>query len=772
MAEFKESLILKYIKIAFLSLFLASIPLTYSFSQESSGSVVCNGDRVEFFEDEKKVVGEGNVIIDYKNDKLTCDKIVIYTETKDAICEGNVKLYQGEAIFFGDRLIYNFDTKKGTILKAKAQGIPVYGKGQTVDKVQARKFTIKRGYITTCEYEKPHYRIQGREIDILLDDKIVVKKALFFVGRYPLFYLPHYSYPLRDDRTRVTIVPGYSKAWGVYALTYWRYYFNDDSRGNLRLDYREKRDVASGFDYYFNHPTLGKGALNFYYMDERKLADRIYSNPRELERETERFSIDLSDKLQTIDEDNEKLMLFEYHKYHDSDFRKDYFYKNYETWKQTPETYFSYTEFKPDYSLNFYAKKRINRFWTETDALPEIRLTLPSKKIAESKFYYNGEYSFANFNQKTAFAQSDDLHNKRYDTYNKLSYNTRLLGWLDWLTFTPYAAMRQTLYSRNLDGSERNFIRGIPYYGWALTTKFSKVFNIKREFWKVDINKLRHVITPSISQDYVWKPTVPSYKLASLGGADGTGFSNALTFSIDQRFQTKWPGGSKRLTDVLNVRDYFISDRKPRKSEGSDTIEVPDKSKDSALSIVDLINWYSWVTFYPHEYNLGQDANTKSLSNLNSRVEIRPKRWMQISADTSYNKYTRDFETFNLEYTAKKEEKWQFDLGHRYQQNNLTELTGKLGYILNPKWYIGVFERFDVKAFDRGFKKINDVKVQEYSIIRDLHCWTAELSYNVRRGYGGEIWLVFRLKTSPGEEVRWSSSFNERKVGSQWYEKK
>ncbi len=742
-------------------------------TKEASDSIVCNGDRVEFFEDEKKIVGEGNVIIDYKEDKLTCDKIIIYTETKDAICEGNVRFYQDKSMFYGDRFSYNFTTKKGTILKAKARSIPVYGKGQTVDKVQARRFTIKRGYVTTCDYEKPHYRIQGREIEILLEDKIVIRKALVFVGRYPVLFIPYYSYPLRDDRPRVTIIPGYSKAWGVFALTAWRYYFNDDSRGLIRIDYREKKSLASGFDYYFQHPAIGKGEFKFYYMDERDLADRMYYIPRQLVRERERFSIDISDRKETEGIDEDTLAIFEYHKYQDPDFRKDYFYQKYENWKKEPESYFSYSKNKSYYSVNLYARKRVNRFWTETDALPDLKLTIPSYKIGYSKFYYEGVYSFANYNRKTAYAASDDVHDNRFDTFNRLSYPTRLFGWFDWLSFTSYTGVRQTLYSRNLDGSERNFIRGIPYYGWQLTTKFSRIFPIERNFWGIEINKLRHVITPSVSQDYIWKPTVPSYKLAGLGGADGTGFGNTITFGIDQRFQTKWLAGSKSPKDEdVNIKEYFFTQRDAVKPEELSEDEKLLEEKSKKMEIVDLVNWYTTISFYPHEYYLGTNANRKDFSTLNSRIEIRPKRWMQLSADTSYNKYTRDFETFNMEYTAKKKDQWQFNIGHRYQQNNLTELTGKLYYILNSKWCIGIYERFDFKAFDHSFKKINEVKAQEYTIIRDLHCWTAELTYTLRRGYGGEIWLAFRLKANPELPVEWSSTFNERKTGSQWYERK
>ncbi len=760
------------------SLFLLFVCFEHSFTLEisndkegsGSSSIICSGDRIEYYEQANKVVGEGDVVIKYKGDKLTCDKITIFTETKDAICEGNVRFYQGKSVFSGNRFSYNFETRKGTILDARAMSMPVHGKGKTIEKVQARRFTIRDGYITTCEYEKPHYKIRGKEIELLLEDKLVVRNAVYYLGRYPLMYFPYYSYPLREDRPRVTIVPGHSKAWGVYALTYWRYYFTDDSRGYIRLDYREKMDFASGFDYDFKHPILGEGELNVYYMNEREIADHIYTNPRELVQERERFAVDFKDR---IEHDKNTLTLIEYHKYKDTNFRKDYFYKEYETLKKTPESYISYTKDYTNHSFNFYAQKRMNRFWSETEVMPEVRYNLRNQRLWNSKFYLEGDYSATHYNRKSALAVSDDQNDKRLDIFNKLSYPTKLPGKFRFLSFTPYVGTRQTLYSRNLDGSERYFIRGIPYYGWDLTTKFSRVFLTQGEFLGVKINKLRHVITPSINQDYIWNPTVPSYKLAGLGGADSTTFSNVVTFSIDQRLQTKWPRVDEDpLETDLNIREDFVTQEEEDEEDESPDGDKPGEAEevDDDLEIIDLINWLTTVSFYPHEFFAGVHANRKDFSNINSKIEIRPKRWMQITADTSYNKYSRDFETFNLEYTIKKKDKWQLDLAHRYQQNSLGEITGRLNWVMNPKWCIGVYERFDLKAFDHGFKKINDLKTQEYSLIRDMHCWTAELSYRNTRGYGSEIWLVFRLKANPDVPVEWSTSFDERKAGSQWFE--
>ena len=61
-------------------------------AEQAKDPVVCNGDKVEYFEDEKKVVGSGNVVITYQDITLTADEVTVWPETKAAEAEGNAKL--------------------------------------------------------------------------------------------------------------------------------------------------------------------------------------------------------------------------------------------------------------------------------------------------------------------------------------------------------------------------------------------------------------------------------------------------------------------------------------------------------------------------------------------------------------------------------------------------------------------------------------------------------------------------------------------------------
>src|SRR3989338_1296522 len=59
--------------------------------------IVVNGDKVEYYQEQKKVVGLGNISITYKDVVLTCDRITVYLDTREGIAEGNVRVTQKDA---------------------------------------------------------------------------------------------------------------------------------------------------------------------------------------------------------------------------------------------------------------------------------------------------------------------------------------------------------------------------------------------------------------------------------------------------------------------------------------------------------------------------------------------------------------------------------------------------------------------------------------------------------------------------------------------------
>ena len=678
------------------------------FSQEKKKPIIVDGDKVEFFAEDKQITAEGSVIITYQDTTLTCEKIKVNTQTKDAFAEGDVHLVTLDGEIRGEAIEYNFDKMVGKIVKGRMKAKPFFGEGEFIERINEKEFQIKRGFFTTCDLDKPHYRLQSKKIDMFPGDKVVARDIVVKLGQIPLFYLPKFIQRLDEKRPRVRVIPGKDKEWGYFVLQAWRYDFNDIVQGRLHLDYREKRDFAWGWDNYFNTSLLGKGVFRTYYTHERKIkADHIYSDPRDTE-ERERYRIQL---LQNKKIDNETNMVFQFNRMSDDEFVKDYFFREYEK-EYRPDSYLLLTQAKPYHSLSLLLRKRFNRYFAETEKLPEVKLDIPSYKIGNSTFYYSNESGTGILENKGA--APSDLKQKifRFDTFNKLSYQKKVA----FIETNPYIAIRETYFSKDINRKD-DIWRNVLYSGIDLSTKFYRIFDVNQESLFLKFDRLRHIITPTISYQYIRKPSVDSSDLIQYDDVDSISKGSSMSFSLENKLQTK---RKKKTIDFLR-----------------------------------------FIASIPYTFKHQQQAGG-NFGNVNCDLELIPTDWIRIYADSVYDRGIDKFSTINLDFNFRdtsKPHKWELGIGKRYSRNDSNQITMDLYYRPNNKWKFKVYQRL--------YPHSDSLIEQGYTVARDLHCWEVEMNYNVRRGWGETLWFIFRIKAFPEMEFDWNKEYNRPKPGSQ-----
>jgi lipopolysaccharide assembly outer membrane protein LptD (OstA) len=706
--------------------------------EKKSEPIIVNGDVVEYSPDSKKVTATGNVSVTYKDATLTSQKITVDIDTKDGTAEGNARLEDKRGVIEGTKIIYNFNSKKGLIIDADFRSNPYFGKSDKVDKVSDAEFIIRRGYMTTCSYDNPHYRIKSRKIDFFPGDKVQTKEDTVYVGRVPLFYLPQYNHSLKDPLMHVQLMPGKRKDWGMYMLSAWRYSLAENIKGRIYLDYREKLGVAEGFGTNYKSSGFGKGDFKFYYTQERDKSGDVPKPeddpnfPRVYQRYFTRWR-------HQWDIDERTNLTSEYYKIVDSkrfvpvpnttyNILKDYFTREYEKNSQ-PLTYallhhtFNYA------NMDILLQKRTNRWYTQLEKLPEIKYSLPGFQIGESPFYFENNTQAANFNYKYAVPSdsSNDIDVMRLDTSNKFYLPTRVA----FIQLAPFVKSQETYYNKNVYGSS-TVLRTIFYTGVDASTKFYRIFNVKSNFLKLDINGLRHIITPTATYSYNHEPTISSSKLRQIDGTDSINQSNSVSLALSNKLQTK------RNNQSVDFADFRV---------GTNYIFKPKSG----------------------------DKRGSNLSDIIYELDLLPYSWLRVDANTTYKRSGNrsdvnyhHFSNANYDINFNWAQERSFGLGQRYQRKGGNAITYNLKWRLNPKWKFLLYhsrERGHDPALKRGLRE------QEYTLARDLHCWTVEMTYNIKRssGYasGESIWFVFRLKAFPELEFEFNRSYHAPKSGSQ-----
>ncbi|MFH1578244.1 MAG: OstA-like protein [Candidatus Omnitrophota bacterium] len=663
---------------------------------KETAPVVVDGDKVEYFAESNEVVAEGNVIVTYADARMTCEKIVVNTQTKDLIATGNVRLQDPQGILETDKLVYNFETKKGNIIPGKLRSSPYYYFGDTAQRESESLYTVKDGFFSSCNYDQPHFRVQSKRVEVYPNDKVIARSNVLYWYNVPFFYLPRYTHDLKDPFWKVQFKAGKTSDWGLYLLSIWRHDINENVRLKLYLDWREEWEFAEGFGINYNTVNYGKGDFKVYYTKERRWHD-----DQAFHQEFQRYFGRL--RHQWDINDNTQLTA-QYYRiedgrrgWHSTNFLRDYFYEEYEK-DSMPESYVLTSYTQPYWNLNMIVQKRTNRWYSTAEKLPEITFNFSDHQIGESPFYFENNSTLASLNNKYATPSPLDDDVVKFDTYNQLTMPIRFM----FIEFSPYSGIRETYFSKD-DAGETLTPRTTFYSGIDMSTKVYRVFNLVTNFWGLNIDKLRHVIAPEVKFKYIHEPTVSPLRVAKFG--DGINGDNRVSVALENKLQTKRDGN---ITDIASLRvssDYIMY------------------SKSSGFS-------------------KGQDRFTDFLFELS----LVPFAWLRMSADATYNHRNDYFSSVSFDNTLTFGSV-SLGLGHRYSRGESKEMTTELNWRINPKWQLRVYERYEFGSFGSHRRGLRE---QEYTVIRDLHCATIELTFNRKKKYEAKtdvsFWCIFNLR--------------------------
>lgn len=721
--------------LAFIFAFCALHSILICFAKDNGArqqSIIINGDVVNYSTDNKEVSVTGNALVDYQGTKLTCQRLIVNTETKNAQAQGDARIEDEKGTIEGSRLIYNFQSGTGTIFEPKFRFTPYFGTAETMERVSEDEFDINRSALGTCSFNKPHYLIKTKKTKFFPGDKIQTKDTTFYFGKIPAFYLPQYSHSLRDPMAHVQLLPGSSKDWGGYLLTASRYNLTEDLTGRIYVDYRNRLGFAEGLGINYASSEVGKGDFKFYYAQERSTRlekDRTpYKFQRRFFRLRHQWDIDLQTNItaefyRIIDPKQAQAgaVNAKAYNYNSSNFLKDYFYREFEKDEQ-PLTYATLHHSFSNSNFDLRFQKRVNNWYSQAEMLPEVKYSLPSVQIFESPFYFEDNSSYVNYDYKNSASSGvgNTVHYNQWDTYNKISLPFKAA----FFNLNPFFANQENLQDREgIYGStlQVNFSAGSD-----ISTKFYRLFNIDTNLLGLNLHGLRHIITPTATYTYNKNSTMPSEKLRIGGGAANN--NGSLALELSNKLQTKRKEGKVDIADFRVNTSYSIKPKTGAKRGSS---------------------------FQDFLFNL----------------ELRPYSWLSVVSDaTLVHSGARDGENYgkfsqvnyDIDFNIAPER--TLGIGQRYQRKGANEITYQLDWRLTPKWKFKLYQRLS-RGYGAGIKR--GILEQEYVITRDLHCWEMAFTYNSKVGNGESVWLLFRLKAFPELEFDYNQSYNKPKPGSQ-----
>ncbi|MHB9028495.1 MAG: LPS-assembly protein LptD, partial [Candidatus Latescibacterota bacterium] len=206
--------------------------------QAVSDSLHYTAREIDYDLGEKQAVMRGNATVKYLGYTLRSHLITYYQDRQYVIAEGRkdstgalvdtpVFIDQRGDELRGQTVEYNLETGEGLVLGGKTKYENGFIGFDRVKRVSEDTLYISNGTYTTCETEgRPHYYFAGKQMKLIVDDKLIIKPITAYIHDIPVFWFPFYVFPISKGRQSGFLTPrwGSSRQDGRY-LSNIGYYF-------------------------------------------------------------------------------------------------------------------------------------------------------------------------------------------------------------------------------------------------------------------------------------------------------------------------------------------------------------------------------------------------------------------------------------------------------------------------------------------------------------------------------------------------------------------
>lgn len=487
------------------------------------------GQRIDYLVDRELIVLTGQARVRYKDIRVEGDSISFDTRRQELTVSRNPVLYDKEDAIRGDRMVYNFRTRRGWIYNGSTDFEKGRYWGRRIRQVGERTLNVDYGRYTTCDAENPHYYFWARRMKIYLDDKLVAQPVALCFSGVPVLVLPFWMLPLRHDRHSGFLMPrfGNSAYEGVYVKNM-AYYQVIDERSDLTVsgDYLEFVGWRGNLEGRFLAANRISALGNFAFLEDRRQLQRRWN-----------LNADYSHRLGRRTSAAGRAAFLSDTRYH-TDFSDDLNTRL----DRNLRSYLALNHSWPTGGLSAAADHSHNLdLETKSTRLPEIaaslyRLDLPGGIAGLS----GGSYFI---NTRTSDRNGLDRH-QGWDNTANLSTALHLFRHI---TVSPRASLRATWYDRDTSGS-RNTVRWLYNGGVTAGTTLYGLLPLGLG----PLLGLRHVAQPSLSYSYA--PKIDQGRYHVFGSIGQMGEQRHLGVSLGNTFQAKYrKGKGTAKVDLLSV---------------------------------------------------------------------------------------------------------------------------------------------------------------------------------------------------------------------------
>lgn len=650
------------------------------------------------------------VIITYGDTKLTANRLRLDRNSGQAQAEGTVVLQNGNNLWQGEKIEYNFFEKKIIASDYRAGHAPFFMSGYELMGDRTNDvYGAAHSRLTTDDLSDPGYTIRSRTLVIIPGYMIEATGATVYVGNVPVMYWPVYRRYLDRHPNNLVITPGYRSVYGGFLLNTYNFSLNPTNTASVALDYRTARGVAGGPGLKYDLGRWGSGDVSYYFADDQRPGIGAFGQTLDQDRQRATFT-----HRATVRTNLTATAVVRYQ--NDEYVIRDFFENEYQRNIQ-PATFLELNQLWRDWNLNFLAQPQINDFFQQVERLPEVKFSGMRQQLGATPLYYESESTAGYLRQQFANNAFPEFAAWRADSWHQIVYPNTFFGWLN---ITPRVGGRFSYYgeangSTILLNEEK---RGVFNTGVEASFKASRLWAGKQsKFW--DVDGLRHIVQPSVNYVYIPRPSVrptrlpqfdpviPTLRLLPIeypdfNAIDAIDSENTLRYGLVNRLQTKRNG---EIEDLLSSAIYT-------------------------------------------DWRINRRGGQATFSDIYSDLSFKPRRWIELASETRYDVDNGHFLQSYHTLTFEPNNVWSASVGHRYLRDDFVNGLGTGNNLLLTSLYYRLNENWGFRTMHLFEGRDGNMEEQYYTIYRDLRSWTSALTFRIRDQRAGPTDFTFAITFS------------------------
>ena len=698
-------------------------------------------DEIHYDYKANQYVAIGNVTITKQDKNLSADYVRFDQKDMKAFADGHAIMTAGQGILTGSSMEMDLNAETGTIYNGTIflQENHFYIKGDKLKKVGKDSYTADKASITTCDGDRPAWKITGRNLKITIEGYGFVKHAALWAKKIPVLYTPFLAFPVKLKRQSGLLPPqfGYSDRKGTEYIQPFYWAINRSSDATFYVDYMAHRGEKLGLEYRYVLDESSKGTLMYDFLNDRKVDDGSLGSSEKWGYEDDdvlrpnsnrywfrmkhdqalpfdfsaRLDIDIVSDQDYLHEFKEGLTGFnETNAYFLKTFGRDL--DDYDDPVRTNSL--NLNRIWPAYSLNaelLWYDNVIIRRQEKTDTtlqrLPFIEFDGARQRIYSSPFYFDldSEYTYF-YSEDGARGHRMDAHPRFYLPYRYKNY----------FTVEPSIGVRETVWYLDKDeyspSDKKRFNRQIYDTKLDFFSEIYNIFNVKGK----SIEKIRHTIRPQVIWDYIPEKDQDKYPL--FDDSDGIEKQNKDEYSLFD--------GVDRI-EKQNLITYSITNTltsKSKENRQKKEAHILDKTYGHENYNPPSYAYNQFCRFkleQSYDINKEKDDDSEPFSPIYAELELIPGRYFSIDADAEWSHYDNRFRSRNVAINLWDERGDKLFVEHRYTRDNSESIVTDL--------LLKVSDRLSTYAeYERNIFEGEDIKYG-LGFLYETQCWSLDFRY-------------------------------------------